>query len=66
MPMNEPDSNTSVLLLLLQLWTPAEKSYMHAMLLSLMNKERDVVYTISLVRSSDRVDTPGMTEAKSE
>ena len=25
-----------------------------------------VVYTISLVRSSDRVDTPGMTEAKSE
>ena len=65
MPMNEPDSNTSVLLLL-QLWTPAEKSYMHAMLLSLMNKGRDVVYTISLVRSSDRVDTPGMTEAKSE
>ena len=50
----------------LQLWTPAEKSYMHAMLLSLMNKGRDVVYTISLVRSSDRVDTPGMTEAKSE
>ena len=31
-----------------------------------MNKGRDVVYTISLVRSSDRVDTPGMTEAKSE
>ena len=25
-----------------------------------------VVYTVSLVRSSDRVDTPGMTEAKSE
>ena len=39
--------------------------YMHAMLLSLMNKGRDVVYTISLVRSSDRVDTPGMREAKS-
>ena len=38
----------------------------HAMLPSLMNKGRDVVYTISLVRSSDRVDTPGMTEAKSE
>ena len=56
MPMNEPDSNTSVLLLL-QLWTPAEKSYMHAMLLSLMNKGRDVVYTISLVRSSDRGDS---------
>ena len=52
---------------ILQLYTPAEKSYiMHAMLLSLMNKGRDVVYTISLVRSSDRVDTPGMTEAKSE
>ena len=29
-------------------------------------QEVAVVYTISLVRSSDRVDTPGMTEAKSE
>ena len=28
--------------------------------------KQDVVYTISLVRSSDRVDTPGMPEAKSE
>ena len=36
------------------------------MLLSLMNKGRDVVYTISFVRSSDRVDTPGMPEAKSK
>ena len=39
--------------------------YMHAMLLSSMNKGRDVVYTISEVGSSDRVDTPGMPEAKS-
>ena len=32
-----------------------------------MKTEEDiVVYTISLVRSSDRVGTPGMTEAKSE
>ena len=33
------------------------------MLLPSMNKERDVVYTISEVGSSDRVKTPGI-EAK--